>query len=149
MVGVMLIDPAVYRRFKTVIYVGTLGVMMLVLVAGAATRGSRRWIDIGFFPFQPSEFGKVLFTLFLAGFLADRAKRMGDVRVPLGAVALAAVPIALVFVQPDIGTALVYTAVLAARAVRRPACAGPTSPRSGRSRSSACSRSSGGCPPRA
>jgi rod shape determining protein RodA len=84
-----------------------------VLVGGATTHGSRRWIDLGFFRFQPSEFGKVLFTLFLAGFLADRAKRIEDPRVPLGAVALAAGPIALVFVQPDIGTALVYTAALA------------------------------------
>jgi rod shape determining protein RodA len=113
MVGLMLVDPAIYRRFKTLIYVGTLGVMTLVLVAGATTHGSRRWIDLGFFRFQPSEFGKVLFTLFLAGFLADRAKRIEDPRVPLGAVALAAGPIALVFVQPDIGTALVYTAALA------------------------------------
>jgi rod shape determining protein RodA len=113
MVAAMLIDPRVYRRFKTLIYVGTLGVMVLVLAAGAATRGSKRWIDIGFFTFQPSEFGKVLFTLFLAGYLADRAKRIDDVRVPLGAVALAAVPIGLVFVQPDIGSALVYTAALA------------------------------------
>jgi rod shape determining protein RodA len=114
MVVVILIDPDVYRRFKTTIYCGTLGVMVLVLVAGAATRGSRRWIDLGFFTFQPSEFGKVLFTLFLAAFLADRAKRIDELRVPLGAVALAAGPIALVFVQPDIGTALVYTAALAA-----------------------------------
>jgi rod shape determining protein RodA len=111
---VTLIDPNVYRRYRRLIYGGTFVVMGLVLVAGAATRGSRRWIDLGFFRFQPSEFGKVLFTLFLAGYLADRSKRMGDVRVPLGAVGLALVPIALVFAQPDIGTALVYTAALVA-----------------------------------
>ena len=110
----IVIDPAVYRRFKRLIYGGTLGVMALVLLAGAATRGSRRWIDLGFFRFQPSEFGKVLFTLALAGFLVDRSKRMGQITVPLVAVALAAGPIALVFFQPDIGTALVYTAALAA-----------------------------------
>ena len=50
--------------------------MALVLVAGAATRGSKRWIDIGFFTFQPSEFGKVLLALLLAAFLRDRAKRL-------------------------------------------------------------------------
>ena len=85
-----------------------------MLVAGAATRGSRRWIDIGFFTFQPSEFGKVLLALFLAAFLSDRAKRLNEFRVPLSAIALAAGPIFLVFVQPDIGSALVYLAVLAA-----------------------------------
>jgi rod shape determining protein RodA len=108
-----LIDPAVYRRFKGLIYGGTLAVMGIVLVTGAV-RGSRRWIDVGFFRFQPSEFGKVVFTLFLAGFLVDRSRRITDPRVPLSAVALAAGPIILVFIQPDIGTALVYTAALAA-----------------------------------
>ncbi len=109
-----LIDPRVYRRFSRLIFVGTFGLMLLVLVAGAATRGSRRWIDLGFFRFQPSEFGKVLFTLFLAAFLADRARRLNELSVPLAAIAVAAGPIVLVFLQPDIGTALVYTAVLAA-----------------------------------
>jgi rod shape determining protein RodA len=114
MLGLMLVNPDVYRRYKGVIYGGTLGVMALVLVSAAATRGSRRWIDVGFFRLQPSEFGKVLFTLALAGFVTDRAKRMNDRRTPLFAVALAAGPIVLVFLQPDIGTALVYTAALAA-----------------------------------
>jgi len=109
-----LIDPAVYQRFSRLIFATTIGLMLVVLAAGAATRGSRRWIDVGFFRFQPSEFGKVLFTLFIAAFLADRAKRITELRTPLGAIAVAAIPITLVFVQPDIGTALVYTAVLVA-----------------------------------
>ena len=113
-VAALLIDPAIYQRFSRLIFATTIGLMLLVLVAGAATRGSRRWIDVGFFRFQPSEFGKVLFTLFVAAFLADRAKRINELRTPLAAIAVAAIPITLVFVQPDIGTALVYTAVLAA-----------------------------------
>ena len=110
----ILIDPGVYRRWSRAIYLGLTGVMALVLVGGAATRGSRRWVDIGFFTFQPSEFGKVLLALFLAAFLSDRAKRLNEFRVPLAAIALASGPIFLVFVQPDIGTALVYLAVVAA-----------------------------------
>ncbi len=66
-----LINPDVYRRFKRVIFVATIAAMGFVLLASAATRGSRRWVDVGFFQFQPSEFGKVTFTMFLAGFLAD------------------------------------------------------------------------------
>jgi rod shape determining protein RodA len=89
-------------------------VMIFVLAAGAATRGSRRWVDVGFFKFQPSEFGKVLFVLVIAGFLAERARSLSDPLAPLGAVGYGLVPIMLVFVQPDIGTALVYTAALAA-----------------------------------
>ncbi len=111
--GALLVDPALYRRFYRTIYFGTLGLMVLVLAAGAASRGSTRWIDIGFFAFQPSEFGKVLFVLALAGLLADRSVPAASVRAPLRAVAYGVAAIALVFVQPDFGTALVYTAALA------------------------------------
>jgi len=114
MVICIFIEPRVYRRFAGVIYAGLLGVMALVLATGAVTRGSKRWIDVGFFRFQPSEFGKVLIALCLAAFLCERAKQIGRVSVPLRAILLAAAPVLLVFVQPDIGTALVYLAVLAA-----------------------------------
>ena len=110
----LFIDPQVYRRHKNAIYAGTAGVMMLVLVAGTVSRHSKRWLDIGFFRFQPSEFGKLLFVLFLAAFLADRAKRLGETRTVLEAIGFGLVPILLVFVQPDIGTAMVYIAALAA-----------------------------------
>ena len=110
----LLVDPRFYLRYRTAIYVGTLGTMAFILVAGAAARHSRRWIDLGFFRFQPSEFGKVLFVLFLAAFLAECGKRIGEAKLLLTAVGLAAGPILLVFLQPDIGTALVYAAALAA-----------------------------------
>jgi rod shape determining protein RodA len=110
----LFVDPDTYRRLRRPIYFGTLGLMAFVLVAGAATRGSRRWIDVGFFTFQPSEFGKVLFVLVLAGFLAERARTMSSPGAPLAALGYGLAPIVLVFVQPDIGTALVYSAALAA-----------------------------------
>jgi rod shape determining protein RodA len=110
----LFVDPQLFRRHKNAIYAGTAGVMALVLVAGTVSRHSRRWLDIGFFRFQPSEFGKLLFVLFLAAFLADRAKRLGESRTVLEAIGLGCIPILLVFVQPDIGTAMVYTAALAA-----------------------------------
>jgi rod shape determining protein RodA len=112
---VLLIDPDVYRRWKRPIYVATTGVMLLVLAGGAASHGSKRWIGLpGGFTFQPSEFGKVLFVLVIAGLLAERAKSVNAVSTPLQAIGYGLVPILLVFVQPDIGTALVYTAALAA-----------------------------------
>jgi len=112
--GALFVDPDLYRRLRRPIYAGTTGIMLFVLAAGAASRGSKRWIDVGFFTFKPSEFGKVLFILVLAGLLADRTRSVSDPRVPLRAIGFGAVPILLVFVQPDIGTALVYTAALAA-----------------------------------
>ena len=110
----LAIDPSRLQRFWRPIYIGTVAVMMLVFVAGPVTRGSQRWLDIGPFRFQPSEFGKLLFVLALAGFLAERIRRINEIRTVLSAVGLAALPITLVFLQPDFGTALVYGAALAA-----------------------------------
>jgi rod shape determining protein RodA len=111
---VLFIDPDTYRRLRRPIYFGALGLMVFVLAAGAATRGSHRWINVGFFTFQPSEFGKVLFVLVVAGFLADRSRTITSAATALAAIGYGLVPIALVFLQPDIGTALVYLAALAA-----------------------------------
>jgi rod shape determining protein RodA len=114
LIAAIFVDPRLYLRHRRAIYFGTLGTMAFILVAGAAARHSKRWIDLGFFRFQPSEFGKVLFVLFLAGFLAERGRRITDARVVATVVGLAAGPIVLVFLEPDIGTALVYAAALAA-----------------------------------
>jgi rod shape determining protein RodA len=112
--GALFIDPDTYRRLWRPIYFGTLALMGFVLLAGAVARGSRRWVDVGFFKFQPSEFGKVLFVLALAGFLAERSRSINSLRATLAAIGYGLVPILLVFVQPDIGTALVYTSALGA-----------------------------------
>ncbi|MGZ4382234.1 MAG: rod shape-determining protein RodA [Gaiellaceae bacterium] len=111
-----LIDPAVYHRYSRLLYAAAVGLVAFVFLAGPVTRGSRRWLDLGPFRFQPSEFGKLLLVLFLAAFLADRYKRVaaGDPRVTLTAIGLALVPIGLVFLQPDFGTALVYGVALLA-----------------------------------
>ena len=109
---VLLIDPDRFRRAQRPIFVLTLLGMLLVFPLASETRGSKRWIEIGQFQFQPSELGKLLFVLALGGFLADRARRLHEPRVVLQAIGLALLPIALVFKQPDLGTALVYGAAL-------------------------------------
>ncbi len=110
----IVLDPDLYRRFQRHIFLGTLAIFVVVFLAGEVSRGSRRWIDVGFFRFQPSEFGKLLVVLALAGYLADRFKRVGESSLVLTTVALASLPILLVFIQPDIGSALVYVAALGA-----------------------------------
>jgi rod shape determining protein RodA len=114
MIGLLFVEPEVFRRSKRALYGTTIGLLVLVILTGTATRGSKRWIDVSFFRFQPSEFGKLLLVLSLAAFLADRGRRVNDASTPLKALALASVPIVLVFAQPDIGSGLVYGAALAA-----------------------------------
>jgi rod shape determining protein RodA len=109
-----LIDADHYRTRWRAIFISTAVVIAIVYFQGAAIRGSKRWLDLGFFRFQPSEFGKVLFVLALAGFLAERSRRLQEVRTTLTALGLASVPIFLVFLQPDFGSALVYCAAVGA-----------------------------------
>jgi rod shape determining protein RodA len=110
---VTAIDPEVYRRLRKPIYAVMLLSIAMVVLVGTDVRGSKRWISIGSFQLQPSELGKVLLILFLAGFLADRARRIGRTRTVLAAVGLALPPVLLVFEQPDFGTALVFGAATA------------------------------------
>ena len=114
LVVAIAVPPAVYRRHWRVVY-GTALVLMVVVYAFAeAVRGSKRWIDVGPIQFQPSEFGKLLFVLAIAGFLAERQRQLGLLRTVLSAIALGIAPMLLVFLQPDLGTALVYIAAFAA-----------------------------------
>jgi rod shape determining protein RodA len=109
-----MIDPDVYRRYWRWIFGGTVGAIALVLLQGQVVRGSKRWINLGAFQLQPSEFGKLLFVLAIAGFLTERGRRIAQPDTLLRALGLAAIPIVLVFLQPDIGTALVYGAAFVA-----------------------------------
>jgi rod shape determining protein RodA len=114
LIGAALVDPQFYRRHSRVVY-GVLIVMLAVVpFIGTEVRNTRRWIELGGFQFQPSELGKLLIVMFLAAFLADRSKRIGESRTVLAATGLALVPMLLVFLQPDIGSSVAYAAALGA-----------------------------------
>ncbi len=108
MFAVARIDYSRFRELRVGIYTGMIGLIILVLMLGEATRGSRRWIELPFFTFQPSELGKVLLVITLAAFVIDRSRQVTEVRRTLRILALGLFPAALVFLQPDLGTALVY-----------------------------------------
>ncbi|HEY1480678.1 MAG TPA: rod shape-determining protein RodA [Gaiellales bacterium] len=110
MVAMSAIDPNLWRRLRLPLYVGTLSLVAVVLVLGTTIRGSTRWITLPGFQFQPSELGKLTVILALAAFVADRRDRLGGVRTSLLALGYIAVPAALVFLEPDLGTSLVYGA---------------------------------------
>jgi rod shape determining protein RodA len=108
------VNPEVLRRYGRVLYGVAIVLLLLVFPLAESVRGSKRWITFGSFNFQPSELGKLFLILFLAGFVADRARRTGEWRVTWAVVGLAAVPIVLVFQEPDFGSALVYGCAAAA-----------------------------------
>jgi rod shape determining protein RodA len=73
--------------------------------------GARRWIDLGFFQLQPSEFSKTVCVIALAAILGRPVARLSWTRVFQG-LAILAVPGALIFLQPDLGTMLVFSFVV-------------------------------------
>jgi rod shape determining protein RodA len=108
------VNPEVLRRYGRVLYGVAIVLLLLVFPLAENVRGSKRWITFGSFNFQPSELGKLFLILFLAGFVAERARRASEWRVTWAVVGLAAVPIVLVFQEPDFGSALLYGCAAAA-----------------------------------
>ncbi|HEU4707027.1 MAG TPA: rod shape-determining protein RodA [Solirubrobacterales bacterium] len=101
------IDYSRFRELRVGIYTFLCTSIALVFVFGFAARGSRRAFELPFFSFQPSELGKLLLVLALAGFVIDGARRGSAVQRTVRYLCLGLAPAALVFLQPDLGTALV------------------------------------------
>lgn len=94
------------------IYFGVLALLVGVLVFGAVRGGSRRWLELGAFNLQPSEFAKATLALVLAKMLGESrrpALTNGDLVMALG---LAAIPLLLIARQPDLGTAVTLLPIL-------------------------------------
>src|SRR5919106_1831206 len=108
MLAVARVDYSRFRELRVGVYTATITAICLVFVFAEATRGSRRWIELPFFTFQPSELGKVLLIVALAAFVLDASRRTSERQRTIRILALGALPAALVFLQPDLGTALVY-----------------------------------------
>jgi len=105
------VDYSRFRELRVGIYTFLCVSVALVFVFGFAARGSRRAFELPLFSFQPSELGKVLLVLALAGFVIDGARKGSEVQRTVRYLCLGLAPAALVFLQPDLGTALVLGAI--------------------------------------
>ncbi len=111
MIAVSRLDPVRLRDLRVSIYTAMVASIVLVLVAGAAVRGSQRWIELPLFRLQPSELAKVLLCVSLAAFAFERARRPWKLRRTFGLLCLGLAPACLVFLQPDLGSGIVLLVV--------------------------------------
>ena len=93
------------------LYIGAIAALVFVLVVGEAAYGSRRWILVGGTQVQPSEIAKLVVIIALAKYLADRQEAIASPRVFLTSLGIAALPAALVFAEPDLGSAVIFAAI--------------------------------------
>jgi rod shape determining protein RodA len=107
MLAVARVDYSRFREIRVGIYSLMIASISIVLMFGAAARGSRRWIELPYFRFQPSELAKLLLIVALAAFVIERTRRGSPLGQTLRMLGLGLAPAALVFLQPDLGTGIV------------------------------------------
>ena len=112
MLIVSLIDYNFILRFAWLIYLFMAGMLILVIAVGKSAGGAQRWIQFpGGFQFQPSELAKILIILFFAYFFMKYEEKLNTPKVLFASFALAAVPLGLIVMQPDLSTTIVTTLI--------------------------------------
>jgi rod shape determining protein RodA len=106
------LDTRWLRTFSWLIYLVNIGLLVVTLAVGSGVGGVSRWVSIFGLQFQFSEVAKILMIGVLASYLAGRRDNLTGLSTALGAGLLVGPPFLLVLVQPDLGTSLVFGAIL-------------------------------------
>ncbi len=94
-------------KFYMVIYLVTIVLLALVIVAGTVSKGAKRWIDLGFTQFQPSEVAKIFIIIFLASYLYKHYETLNTFKTLACAVVFSCIILGLIFIEPDLSTTIV------------------------------------------
>jgi rod shape determining protein RodA len=114
MIAATLVDYRVFRDRAPILYAATAALLLLVLSPlGSNSKGAQAWFQLAGFQFQPSEWAKVVLILCLAAYASSHRGDLDGRRI-VAVLVLAAVPMGLIELQPDLGTNLVFAAILIA-----------------------------------
>lgn len=102
----------VYYVLSPIFYAVSILSLLLLFWLGRGQAGATRWYQLGWFHLQPAELAKVSTIFILARYLSSRKVASGDIKSFLPALVLVGVPVVLIIRQPDLGTSLVFLAVL-------------------------------------
>lgn len=108
--AILIIDMRFYETFAYIIYGLILFLLLLVPIIGKEVGGNKAWLGIGSFGVQPSEFAKFATALAVAKYIGSVGFKMDLLRNQIVLFAMIGVPMALILLQKDTGTALVFTA---------------------------------------
>lgn len=93
------------------LFVGSLLLLGLVAMVGDRVNGARSWFNFGFFSLQPADFVKISFVALLSKYLSKRHVLLGHIKHFFVTAVYCALPVGLIFLQPDLGTALVFMGI--------------------------------------
>jgi rod shape determining protein RodA len=110
--AILIVDMRFYETFAYVIYGVVMFVLLLVPFIGKEVGGNRSWLGVGSFGIQPSEFAKFATALALAKLIGGIGYKMDNMRNQVIAFAFLALPMMLILLQKDYGTAMVFTIFL-------------------------------------
>ncbi|MCL5257153.1 MAG: rod shape-determining protein RodA [Chloroflexi bacterium] len=105
------IDYRFLETFTVPLYIFIIVLLGVVFAIGHTSFGAQRWIDTGLVTLQPSELAKLIVILVLAKFFSDHEGKMGNPLNILLAIVYTAIPLGLIYLQPDLGTSLVVVAI--------------------------------------
>ncbi len=113
MVTFASIDYRVLTSMHWYIYLALVAALIFVLVAGVLGNETRRWVELPFgdIRIQPSEFGRVFLAVTFAQFLANRRQKIHRFSNTIAAVVYIGIPVALIFVEPDLGMSVLFLVV--------------------------------------
>ncbi|PIQ47957.1 MAG: rod shape-determining protein RodA [Cytophagales bacterium CG12_big_fil_rev_8_21_14_0_65_40_12] len=109
---ILLLDFRIYESFAPALYVLFLCLLIGVLVFGTKINGARAWFDLGIFRFQPAEFTKLATALLLARYISTTGVKLNEFKHQLIVLAMIALPVGLILLQPDTGSAMVFAALI-------------------------------------
>jgi rod shape determining protein RodA len=109
--AVIAIDYRLWGALSNTIYVTLMALLLLVETLAVAKFGAARWLDLGIIQFQPSELGKFLIVLTLGNLVASRAEEISRLNFVLQTLIHVGLPVVLIFLQPDLSTAIIYGVV--------------------------------------
>jgi rod shape determining protein RodA len=109
---ILMLDVKIFPMFSLWIFIVTILLLIIVLFLGSATAGSKSWFLIGSFKLQPSEFAKFATNLLLAKYLSTLNIRIEDIRTKFMAGLILGIPMLLILLQNDTGSAMVYVAFI-------------------------------------